>query len=104
MVNTGEISDKIRFMASVRRVLALLWEAADRICGKGLKALLPVLIESMEHHGHVKLDALEKTKLLGMSGANCHSTTGPRMASGRPNAAAAPAGSLTNDERPLLKT
>src|SRR6516225_12467612 len=33
---------------AVRQALALLWEAGDRICGKRLKALLPVLIESME--------------------------------------------------------
>ena len=30
---------------AVRQGLALLWEAGDRICGKRLKALLPVLIE-----------------------------------------------------------
>ena len=42
---------------AVRQALALLWEAADRICGKRLKALLlPVLIESMERHGHLRLD------------------------------------------------
>ena len=32
---------------SVRQALTLLWEAADRICGKPLKTLLPALIESM---------------------------------------------------------
>src|SRR6202051_1410957 len=41
---------------AVRQTLTLLWEAADRICGKRLKALLPVLIESMERHGHLRLD------------------------------------------------
>jgi hypothetical protein len=30
---------------AVRQALTLLWEVADRICGKRLKALLPVLIE-----------------------------------------------------------
>ena len=29
----------------------MLWEASDRICGKRLKALLPVLIEAMEPVG-----------------------------------------------------
>jgi hypothetical protein len=33
---------------AVGQALALLWEAADLICGKQLKTLLPVLIESME--------------------------------------------------------
>jgi hypothetical protein len=31
---------------AVRQALVQLWEAADRICGKRLKALLPILIES----------------------------------------------------------
>jgi hypothetical protein len=40
---------------AVRQALTLLWEAADRICGKRLKALLPVLIESIERRGHLRL-------------------------------------------------
>jgi hypothetical protein len=39
---------------AVRQALALLWEAADRICGKRLKALLPILIESMERFGNCR--------------------------------------------------
>jgi hypothetical protein len=38
-----------------RNALILLWETADRVCGKRLKALLPILIESMERHGHIDL-------------------------------------------------
>jgi hypothetical protein len=54
----------------VRQALALLWEAAaDRICGKRLKALLPVLIESMERHGHVRLDPVVRSALLDISAA-----------------------------------
>lgn len=33
-----------------RNALTLLWEAADRVCGKRLKALLPALLDSMERH------------------------------------------------------
>jgi hypothetical protein len=33
---------------AVREALILLWEASDRVCGKRLKALLPVLITAME--------------------------------------------------------
>src|SRR5580704_13501923 len=29
--------------------LALLWEAADRVCGKRLKAIMPTLIAAMAH-------------------------------------------------------
>jgi hypothetical protein len=38
-----------------RDALILLWEAADRVFGKRLKALPPILIESMERHGHIDL-------------------------------------------------
>ncbi len=35
---------------AVQEALILLWEAADRICGKRLKALVPLLLGSMEKH------------------------------------------------------
>ena len=38
---------------SVRQALIVVWEVADRICGKRLKAVLPHLVESMERHGHL---------------------------------------------------
>ena len=38
--------------AAVDEALIVLWEAADRICGKRLKALLPTLVVAMERHGH----------------------------------------------------
>jgi hypothetical protein len=50
-----------------RNALALLWEASDRVCGKRLKALLPVLIEAMERHGHLTLAPEIRSKLLAMS-------------------------------------
>lgn len=36
-----------RYDDDVHAALILLWEAADRICGKRLKALIPTLIDSM---------------------------------------------------------
>jgi len=54
---------------AVRQTLIVLWEAADRICGKRLKALLPTLIEAMERHGHLKLEHQVKSKLLAISAA-----------------------------------
>ena len=33
---------------AVREVVIMVWEAADRICGKRLKAAMPHLVESME--------------------------------------------------------
>ena len=33
---------------AMQQALIVLWEAADRICGKRLKPLLPILVEAME--------------------------------------------------------
>jgi hypothetical protein len=41
--------------------------ASDRICGKRLKALLPLLIESMERKGHMGLAPEIRAKLLAVS-------------------------------------
>ncbi len=54
---------------AVRQALTMLWEAADRVCGKRLKALIPSLVEAMERHGHLDLDPVIKTKVLQISAA-----------------------------------
>src|SRR3989304_8286488 len=54
---------------AVREALIVLWEAADRLCGKRLKALIPMLVDAMERHGHLSLDPTVKDKLLSMSAA-----------------------------------
>jgi len=53
----------------VVQALTLLWEAADRICGKRLKTIVPTLVESMERHGHLCLDSDVRTAVLKMSAA-----------------------------------
>lgn len=55
---------------AVRQALVVLWEAGDRICGKRLKAMIPLLVNAMERHGHLFLDAAIKDKLLQMSAAS----------------------------------
>ncbi|MBC8741971.1 transposase family protein [Paraburkholderia sp. UCT31] len=54
---------------AVRQALTVLWEAADRVCGKRLKALIPKLVDAMERHGHLDLDPVIKAKLLDVSTA-----------------------------------
>lgn len=54
---------------AVRQALIVMWEAADRICGKRLKAALPILLESMERHGHLALEAAVKEQVLRVSAA-----------------------------------
>ena len=54
---------------AVRQSLTVLWEAADRICGKRMKALIPMLVDAMERHGHLDLHPVVKTKVLQVSAA-----------------------------------
>lgn len=54
---------------TVRQTLIILWEAGDRVCGKRLKALIPLLLHAMERHGHMLLDHVIKDKLLQVSAA-----------------------------------
>ena len=54
---------------AVREAVIAIWEAADRICGKRLKAALPHLVESMERHGHLDLDPEVRARLLSASAA-----------------------------------
>ena len=54
---------------AVREALVVLWEAADRICGKRLKAVLPGLVTALEQHGHLNLDPAIRTRLLSVSAA-----------------------------------
>ena len=54
---------------AVREALIVAWEASDRVCGKRLQALVPVLVEAMERHGHLQLAPKVRTGLLAMSAA-----------------------------------
>ncbi len=49
---------------------------AKQICGKRLKPLIPVLIESMERHGHLRLDEEIRGSLLRVSAAVLVQTPG----------------------------
>jgi hypothetical protein len=57
---------------AVREVLIVVWEASDRICGKRLQPLLPILVEAMERHGHLQLVPEVRTRLFAMSAATIH--------------------------------
>jgi len=54
---------------AVREALVVLWEASDRVCGKRLKPLLAVLVPALERHGHLRLDATVRGKVLALSAA-----------------------------------
>ena len=54
---------------AVRAALIVIWEASDRICGKRLGPLVPLLVEAMERHDHLRLDPEVRRQLLAMSAA-----------------------------------
>jgi hypothetical protein len=54
---------------AVLEALRIVWEAADRICGKRLKAIIPTLVDAMERHGHLSLDAGIRSRLFKVSAA-----------------------------------
>jgi hypothetical protein len=54
---------------AVREALTIVWEAADRICGKRLRQVIAGLVDAMERYGHLKLDPAVRESLLSMSAA-----------------------------------
>jgi hypothetical protein len=52
---------------AVRAALIVFWEASDRVCGKRLRALLPILLPALERNGHLHLDEPLRQKILVMS-------------------------------------
>jgi hypothetical protein len=77
---------------AVRDALIIIWEASDRICGKRLKPLVPLLVEAMERHGHLHLAPEVRAGLLAMSAATMdralspvREQAGPRRRRGTPS-------------------
>ena len=54
---------------ATREALIVVWEASDRICGKRLRPLVPILVSAMERHGHLQLAPEVRRGLLEMSAA-----------------------------------
>ena len=65
----GKVARNRIYDEATAEAVRMLWEAADRVCGKRLKVLIPVLIDAMERHGHLDLDPIIKEKLLAISAA-----------------------------------
>src|SRR6201996_1839579 len=54
---------------AARGAVIVLWEGSDRICGKRLKALLPILLPALERNGHLRLEGEIRTQIMSMSAA-----------------------------------
>jgi hypothetical protein len=70
----------------VREALVVLWEAADRIGGQRLKAILPRLLQALEEHGQLARAAAVRERLRAASPA----TSDRLLASGRGTASTRP--------------
>lgn len=66
---------------AVRQALIVLWEASDRVCGKRLKALIPILVGAMERHGHLRLHVDVRARLMQISAATIDRTLAATRAS-----------------------
>ena len=73
---------------ATREALLVVWEASDRICGKRLRPLVPILVSAMERHGHLQLAPEVLAGLLTMSAATIDRAL--REARGRHGRTAAP--------------
>src|ERR1700712_3878414 len=52
---SGPRPERRMYDQAVRAALIVIWEASDRICGKRLRPLVPILVGAMERHGHLQL-------------------------------------------------
>jgi len=69
IVPSETVTHKRIYDEAVKEALVVLWEASDRICGKRLKAIIPVLLESLESHKRLRLDAIVRERVLTVSAA-----------------------------------
>ena len=65
---------------AVTEGLIVLCEASDRMCGKRLRALLPILVPALERHGHLSLDPGVRERLLAVSAATIDRRLAPARA------------------------
>ena len=60
---------KRRYNAAIRDAVTALWEASDRVCGKRLEVMIPVLLPALERHGRLTLSRNERALALSASAA-----------------------------------
>lgn len=58
-----------RYGAAIKDGLVALWEASDRVCGKRLHPMIPVLLPALARHGRLKPTREERLLLLSVSAA-----------------------------------
>jgi hypothetical protein len=58
-----------RYGATIKDALTALWEASDRVCGKRLKVMIPILLPALEQHGRLQLGQADRDGVLAISAA-----------------------------------
>src|SRR6516165_1640486 len=48
------------YAEAIRDALVALWEASDRVCGKRLKVMIPVLLPALERHRRLDLSEVDR--------------------------------------------
>jgi hypothetical protein len=82
--NSSEPSPRARiYDEAAVTALTILWEAADRICGKRLKEAIPALVDAMERHGHLQLEPEVRSRVLAMSAATMDRVLKPARDTGK---------------------
>jgi hypothetical protein len=61
---------KRRYRATIKDALTALWEASDRVCGKRLKVMIPILLPALERNDRLKLDKADRDRVLAISAAS----------------------------------
>ena len=69
IVRAEGVGNRRVYDEAVKEALIIIWEASDRICGKRMKAILPELVEAMESHCHLRLEAEVRRRVLQASAA-----------------------------------
>ena len=72
-VGSGEVEAprerKRRYGATIKDAMTALWEASDRVCGKRLKVMIPILLPALEQHGRLQLGPADRHRVLAISAA-----------------------------------
>ena len=58
-----------RYGATIKDALTALWGASDRVCGKRLKVMIPILLPALEQHGRLQLGQSDRDRVLAISAA-----------------------------------
>ena len=58
-----------KYGATIKDALTALWESSDRVCGKRLKVMIPILLPALEQHGRLQLGQADRDRVLAISAA-----------------------------------